>query len=162
MFAGINRGRNSFFKTNRKEAGPGSSGLITFQKSVIDSGDSWGPIRVMSKCADVTDDDFQAEVLDSDRPVMVDFWAEWCGPCRLVAREVDVIHEKLGEQLKVVKLDIDANPRTTVNYGVMSIPTLMLFVDGQERRRVVGARPAAAIMAEIQEFMPPAPVPAES
>jgi thioredoxin 1 len=108
----------------------------------------------MAKIPAVTDDEFQSRVLDSDVPVLVDFWAEWCGPCRMVATEVDKLATELEGRLKVMKLDIDENPMITGNYGVMSIPSLILFADGAEKTRVVGARPASAIKKEIESYLP--------
>ena len=108
----------------------------------------------MAKIPAVTDDEFQARVLDSDVPVLVDFWAEWCGPCRVVATEVDKLATELEGRLKVMKLDIDENPIVTGNYGVMSIPSLILFAEGNEQTRVVGARPASAIKKEIESYLP--------
>lgn len=103
----------------------------------------------------VTDQNFQSEVLQSDKPVLVDFWAEWCGPCRAVG---PVIEEIAGEQkacLKVGKLDVDANGQTAMQYNVMSIPTMILYVNGQEVKRIVGAMPKDRIMAQIQSFLAP-------
>jgi thioredoxin 1 len=110
----------------------------------------------MANIPAVTDDEFQSRVLDSDVPVLVDFWAEWCGPCRVVATEVDKLATELEGRLKVMKLDIDENPVITGNYGVMSIPSLILFADGGEKTRVVGARPASAIKKEIESYLPAA------
>jgi thioredoxin 1 len=89
---------------------------------------------------DITDATFEAEILNADRPVVVDFWAPWCGPCKLVA---PVLEELAGETANVefVKLDIDANPITASKLGILSIPTVTLFADGEARETVVGAKP---------------------
>ncbi|HEX2054226.1 MAG TPA: thioredoxin [Actinomycetota bacterium] len=108
----------------------------------------------MGNLKDVTDGDFQEYVLDSDTPVLVDFWAEWCGPCRLVSSEVEKLATELDGRMKVVKLNIDENPRVTGEYGIMSIPSLVLFADGDERTRVIGARPASAIRKAIEGYLP--------
>lgn len=97
----------------------------------------------------VSEATWETEVLKSDRPVLVDFWAEWCGPCRMVSPIVDEIASDKGGALKVVKLNIDENPDITRKYQVMSIPTLMLFADGQERKRIVGAKGKSQILAEV-------------
>jgi thioredoxin len=98
---------------------------------------------------DVTDQDFEARVLGSERPVLVDFWAEWCVPCHMVSPVVEEIGRDKGEDLQVAKLNIDENPDVTRRFGVMSIPTLMLFKDGKEIARVVGARGKDALLKEI-------------
>jgi thioredoxin len=98
---------------------------------------------------DVTDEDFEERVLKSDEPVLVDFWAEWCVPCHMVSPVVEEIGQEKGESLRVAKLNIDENPEVTRRYGVMSIPTLMLFKDGEEKARVVGARGKEALLREI-------------
>ena len=103
----------------------------------------------MALIGDVTDQDFEDRVLYSDTPVLVDFWAEWCVPCHMVSPVVEEIGRDKGERLDVAKLNIDENPEITRKYGVMSIPTLMLFKDGQEMARVVGARGKDALLREI-------------
>jgi thioredoxin 1 len=90
---------------------------------------------------EVGDQDFNEVVLASDTPVVVDFWAEWCGPCRLVHPELEKIKTEYEDKLKVVKLNIDDAPGVAAKYGIMSIPTIALFVDGAVRAQVVGARP---------------------
>jgi thioredoxin 1 len=88
----------------------------------------------------VTDAEFQSEVLDADQVVLVDFWAEWCAPCRMIAPVVDSLASELGERIKVRKMDIDANPEVRTRFGIMSIPTLIIFKDGQPAERTVGYR----------------------
>ncbi len=90
---------------------------------------------------DVSEQDFNEVVIASDTPVVVDFWAEWCGPCRLVHPELEKIATEYEGKIKVVKLNIDDAPSVAARFGVMSIPTIALFVDGQVRSQVVGARP---------------------
>lgn len=107
------------------------------------------------KVLKVTDADFESTVLESDLPVLVDFWAEWCAPCHVVAPEVEALSEELAGRVKVAKLEIDENPETAARHGVMSIPTLALFVDGVERTRMVGARRRQAIRAEIERHLEP-------
>jgi thioredoxin 1 len=97
----------------------------------------------------VSDQDFQVQVLDSTEPVLVDFWAEWCVPCHMVSPVVEEIARDYGTRLKAAKLNVDDNPQTARQYGVMSIPTLIVFKDGQEKARVVGARGKEAILREI-------------
>ncbi|MGH2705178.1 MAG: thioredoxin [Actinomycetota bacterium] len=106
----------------------------------------------MADVPSITDGTFDAEVLDSDRPVLVDFWADWCHPCHLIDPHIEAI---AGEQdkLKVVKLNLDENPEAAQRYGVMSIPTLLLFIDGVEKVRIVGARPKEAILSQVKPFL---------
>ena len=99
---------------------------------------------------DVSDQDFQSEVLSSDRPVLVDFWAEWCVPCHMVSPVVEEIARDHSEALKAVKLNVDDNPETARRYGVMSIPTLIVFRSGEEKARLIGARGKEAILREIE------------
>ena len=101
----------------------------------------------------VTDDKWTAEVLESDTPVLVDFWAEWCGPCRTVGPIVDEIAEEQQGKLKVLKLNVDENPNTAREYGVMSIPTLLVFNQGEQAKRIVGAKPKSALMGDLSEFV---------
>ena len=100
--------------------------------------------------AEVTDNNFQAEVLESEVPVLVDFWAPWCGPCRLVSPVVEEIAEERGEAVKVVKLNIDENQDTAIQWGVMSIPTLMVFRNGEVAKTVIGAYPKRKLEAELE------------
>jgi thioredoxin 1 len=94
----------------------------------------------------VTDANFADEVLEADRPVLVDFWAEWCGPCHMIAPAVEAIADERSDSLRVAKLNVDDNPYTAQHYGVQSIPTLILFQDGRERSRLIGARAEESIL----------------
>jgi thioredoxin 1 len=106
--------------------------------------------KVSDNITQVGDRDFEAQVLHSDKPVLVDFWAEWCVPCHMVSPVVEEIVRANGERLKAVKLNVDDNPETARTYSVLSIPTLIMFKDGQEKARVVGARGKEAILREIE------------
>ena len=107
----------------------------------------------MTMIGDVTDQDFEERVLGSDTPVLVDFWAEWCVPCHMVSPVVEEIGTEKADTLQVAKLNIDDNPAVTRRYAIMSIPTLMLFVGGQEKARVVGARGKDALLREIDPHL---------
>jgi thioredoxin 1 len=107
----------------------------------------------MSNAQPVTDAEWETEVLKSDTPVLVDFWAEWCGPCRMVGPVVDEIAGEKAGSLKVLKLNVDDNPETARTYRVMSIPTLMVFKGGQEAKRIVGAKGKAQLLSEVEPFL---------
>jgi thioredoxin 1 len=97
----------------------------------------------------VTDDSFSQDVLSADEPVLVDFWATWCGPCRMVAPVLEEIAGEKAGELKVAKIDIDANPGTARDFQVVSIPTMILFKGGEPVKRIVGAKSKAALLREI-------------
>lgn len=103
----------------------------------------------MGSPINVTDTDFKSEVLQSDKPVLVDFWAVWCGPCRMIAPSIKEIAAEYDAELKVAKLDVDHNPQTAGRYGVMSIPTMMVFKNGQVVERIVGAMPKDRILSHV-------------
>ena len=107
----------------------------------------------MSQVKPVTEADWDAEVLQADTPVLVDFWAEWCGPCRMVSPIVEEIAGERTGKLKVVKLNVDDNPDIARKYRVMSIPTLMVFADGSEKKRVVGARGKSQLLSEVDAVL---------
>ncbi len=101
----------------------------------------------------VTDADWVTEVIEADRPVLVDFWAEWCGPCLKVSPIVDEIASEQADHLKVVKLNVDENPGTAREYGIMSIPTLMVFKGGKPDKKIVGAKGKAALLSELGTYL---------
>lgn len=101
----------------------------------------------------VTDESFEAEVIKSESPVLVDFWAEWCGPCRAVSPIVDEIAKEYQGKLKVMKVNVDDNQGTAMKYQVMSIPTLLFLKDGQEVDKIVGALPKSAIKSKIDAIL---------
>ena len=107
----------------------------------------------MAEPITVTDDTFEAEVVNSPTPVLVDFWAAWCMPCRMMAPIVEEIAAEYGSQLKVAKLDVDQNPQMATQHGIMSIPTLMLFKDGEVVERLVGAMPKQRLMEKIMPHL---------
>ncbi|MTJ30658.1 thioredoxin [Aphanizomenon sp. UHCC 0183] len=107
----------------------------------------------MSAATEVTDSTFTAEVLESEVPVLVDFWAPWCGPCRMVAPVVEEIAVQYGDQLKVVKVNTDVNPNIASKYGIRSIPTLMIFKDGEKVDMVVGAVPKTTLSTTLEKYL---------
>ena len=106
----------------------------------------------MSTAKSVTDASFQADVLDSEKTVLVDFWAEWCGPCRMVAPILDQISAEHGDKIEIVKLNVDENPQTPAQYRVTGIPTMNVYQNGEVVKTIVGAKPKAALLKDLQEF----------
>jgi len=107
----------------------------------------------MSNAMAVTDGTFETEVVQSSVPVLVDFWAAWCGPCRAIAPAVEEIASEYNGRLKVVKLDVDDNQEVAIKYGVQSIPTLMVFKGGEVVERLVGAYPKPVLLSKIQNHL---------
>jgi thioredoxin 1 len=101
----------------------------------------------------ITDASFADDVLTSEKPVLVDFWATWCGPCKMVAPVLDEIAGENSEKLTVAKLDIDANPEVARDYQVMSVPTMILFSGGKPVKQIVGAKPKAALLADLADHI---------
>jgi len=101
----------------------------------------------------VTDETFEADVLKNDKPVLVDYWAEWCGPCKMVAPVLDAIADEHGDKLDIVKLNVDDNPVITQKYGILNIPTLGVFKNGEVVKELVGARSKSALLRELADFL---------
>lgn len=101
----------------------------------------------------LTDDNFQSEVLNADKPVLVDFWAEWCGPCRMVAPIVEELAKEYDGTLKVGKVDVDANQRVSMQFGIRSIPTLLIFKNGKVVDQVIGAVPKRALADKVSKHL---------
>lgn len=107
----------------------------------------------MSKPKAITDDTFEATVLQSEKSVLVDFWAEWCGPCQMIAPILEEIAKERADGLAILKLDVDANPHSAIHYGVMGIPTLTLFKDGEVVERITGHMPKAQFLARLEPHL---------
>jgi thioredoxin 1 len=107
----------------------------------------------MAKPVTVTDETFADDVLANDKTVLVDFWATWCGPCRMVAPVLEEIAAEHEDKITIAKLDVDANPATARDFQVMSIPTLIVFQDGKAVKQIIGARPKAALLNDLADFL---------
>jgi thioredoxin 1 len=107
----------------------------------------------MSDLTNVTDTNFQAEVIESEKPVLVDFWAPWCGPCRVVAPVLEEIAAERPEELRIVKLNVDENQQTAAQFGVLSIPTMILFKNGAPAKTIIGAYPKKKLEAELEPVL---------
>ena len=107
----------------------------------------------MGATKNVTDATFEADVLKNEKPVIVDYWAEWCGPCRMVSPVLEEIASEHAEKIDVVKLNVDENPVTSQRYGILNIPTLSVFKDGEVVKEIVGARPKSALLRELADFI---------
>jgi thioredoxin 1 len=101
----------------------------------------------------VTDESFISDVLQREKPVLVDFWAEWCGPCRQVSPILEEIAGEHADKIEIVKLNVDENPRTAADYGVVSIPTLNVYQGGQVVKSIVGAKPKAMLLRDLADFI---------
>ena len=107
----------------------------------------------MSKPKAVTLDDIETEVLQAGNPALVDFWAEWCGPCKMIAPVLDEIAEERGDELTILKLDVDQDPHAAMHYGVMGIPTLILFKDGEPVERITGYLPKDKFLTRLEPYL---------
>ncbi|MFZ2177622.1 MAG: thioredoxin [Rhodococcus sp. (in: high G+C Gram-positive bacteria)] len=107
----------------------------------------------MSNTVTITDDSFKQDVLASDKPVLVDFWATWCGPCKMIAPVLEEIAGEYSDKITIAKLDIDANPAAARDFQVMSIPTLILFKDGKPINTIVGSKGKAALLKELSAVL---------
>jgi len=105
------------------------------------------------KPVEITDDNFEAEVVKSDKPVLIDFWAVWCGPCKLIAPIVEELANEYDGKVKIGKLDVDTNQQTSIKFGVRSIPTLLLFKDGQLKETIIGAVPKKNIVDKLNSVL---------
>ena len=107
----------------------------------------------MANLKKVTDASFKKDVLDNDKPVLVDFWAEWCAPCRMIAPILDQIAAEHPDELEIVKVNVDENPQIAATYGVLNIPMLNVYVNGEVAKTIVGAKPKRALLKDLQEFI---------
>lgn len=107
----------------------------------------------MADLRQVTDETFQREVLDSAKPVLVDFWAPWCAPCKMIAPILEQIHAEHGDRLDVVAVNSDENPEVAAKYGVLNLPMLNVYVDGEVVKTIVGAKPKRILLKDLQEYI---------
>jgi thioredoxin 1 len=106
----------------------------------------------MSKPSAITDDSFETDVIQADKPVLVDFWATWCGPCLMIAPILEEIADEYTDQVTIAKLDVDDNPQTPAQFGVMGIPTLILFKEGEAVERITGYMPKDRLLAKLTPY----------
>ena len=109
--------------------------------------------ETMAEIVHATDSNFDKEVSDNDKLVIVDLWAEWCGPCKMIEPIIEDIANQYVDKIKIVKLDVDANQQTPIKYGVMNIPTLLFFKGGKEVNRVIGAYPKKHLLKIVEEYL---------
>ena len=107
----------------------------------------------MSKCINISDNEFQTEVLDSNIPVLLDFWAPWCGPCKMIAPILEEVAEHYGEKIKICKINVDENEETSLKYSVRGIPTLMVFKDGENKETKVGVIQKSQLISIIDKYL---------
>jgi thioredoxin 1 len=107
----------------------------------------------MSDLLEVTDETFETEIMNSEKPALVDFWAEWCGPCRMVGVVVEELAKEYKDKIKIAKMDVDKNRQTPVKFGIRNIPTLLLFKGGDVAKTIVGAQPKSSIEKELKKLL---------
>ena len=118
---------------------------------IANEGVDWRNLQVSDRIVNITDGSFEADVLEADQPVLIDFWAEWCGPCKMIAPILEGAAEEYKDRLKIAKLNVDDNPQTAMRFGIRSIPTLLLFKQGS----VAGQKVGALSKSQLEAFLEP-------